>query len=397
MEPLLEGVKVVELAEWAFVPSAAGVLCDWGASVVKVEHPRGDPLRGLITARISSTNYMIEQYNRGKRDIGVDIKHAAGREVFLKLIEGADVFVTSFLPEARRNLKITPEDLHAINPRLVYARGHGQGTRGPDAEKAGFDAVAFWARGGVGHMLTPPGSPFIFQRGAFGDSISGMFLAGGIAAALYRRSVTGKGGVVDVSLFSAAMWVLAPDILASALLGGDPRTHTSAGGLLNPLVGVYPTSDGRFVNLTMLQSDRYWEPFCRAMSRDDLLQDPRFTDFQTRAENNATLLEIVQKEMASRTLADWAQRLTREDCVWAPVATPEEVLHDVQALENGYVQPHPDPQKGRLVHSPVQYNEGIVEFHQGAPELGQHTEEVLQELGYDWDAIGKLKETGAIT
>src|SRR3990170_7878844 len=283
MEPLLEGIKVVELAEWGFVPSAAAVLADWGADVVKIEHPqRGDPMRGLMAGGlIASTgdyNYMVEQMNRGKRSLGLDLNHDSGREIFLKLIAETDVLVTSFLEPARQRLRITYDDLAPGNPRLIYARGHGQGQRGPDADKAGFDAISFWSRTGIAHMLTPPDGPLVMQRAAFGDVMSGAMLAGGIAAALYRRNTTGKGGLVDLSLLNSGMWALAPDVLASYLLGKDPRETVGIGAKAppNPLVGTYRTRDSRIIMLNMLQGDRYWPAFCRAIDREELIEDPRY-------------------------------------------------------------------------------------------------------------------------
>lgn len=404
MEPLLEHVRVIELAEWGFVPSAGAVLADWGADVIKVEHPqRGDPLRGLMAGGlIASTgdyNYMVEQMNRGKRGVGIDLAREEGRAVFLKLIERSDVFLTSFLEPARKRLRITYEDLRPHNPRLVYARGHGQGQRGPDADNAGFDAISFWSRTGIAHMFSPPGGPFVMQRAAFGDVISGLALAGGIAAALYRRTITGQGGLVDLSLLNSGMWALAPDVLASALLGKDPREAVGIGATQppNPLVGIYTTSDRRLIMLNMLQGDRYWEPFCRALEREDLIADPRFATFEARAQHRSELAEIIRETFASRTKDEWARRLAEHDCVWTAVQTPLEAAHDVQTKENGYLVPHPTHPMGRLVASPVQYNNGVIEPKRGAPELGQHTEEVLQELGLSWEEIAALKERGAIT
>lgn len=404
MEAFLQGVKVIELAEWAFVSSAAAVLADWGADVIKVEHPqRGDPLRGLMAggliANTGDFNYMVEQMNRGKRGLGLDLNNPAGREIFLKLIAEADVLVTSFLEPARKRLRVTYEDLAAVNPRLIYARGHGQGQRGPEADKPGFDAISYWARSGIAHMLTPLDGPFISQRAAFGDVMGGLALAGGIAAALYRRGVTGKGGLIDVSLLATGMWNLAPDILASYLLGKDPREAVGASARMppNPLVGLYRTSDHRFIMLNMLQADRYWPSFCRAIEREDLIEAPGYATFEERAKNREALTQLIRETFAARTLAEWAERLTRHDCVWAPVQTPLEAASDPQVVANRYLLPHPTNPRGRLVASPVQYNNGTVEVERGAPELGQHTEELLLEIGLTWDDIGRLKEEGVIT
>src|SRR5437667_5110651 len=204
MTGVLDGIRVLEVAEWGFVPSAGTVLGDWGAEVIKVEHPRfGDPIRGLITGGLipgaSGRNFIVEQLGRNKRSLGLDLTKPAGRELLDRLVARADVFLTSFLDDARERLRLTYEDLRRVNPRLVYAKGHGQGARGPDARRGGYDGVSFWARGGVADRLSGYG-PYVQQRPAFGDFIGGMCLAGGIAGALYHRERTGQGIEIDVSL-----------------------------------------------------------------------------------------------------------------------------------------------------------------------------------------------------
>ena len=404
MEPLLENIKVIEVAEWGFVPSAAAVLCDWGADVIKIEHPeRGDPMRGLVSggliAPVPGYNYMVEQFNRGKRDIGLDLNKPAGREIFLRLIANADVFVTSFLEPARLRLKITYEDLSQLNPRLIYARGHGQGQRGPDSDKAGFDVVSYWSRSGVAHMLTPLDGQFVMQRAAFGDVMTGMTLAGGIAAALFRRSVTGKGGLIDVSLFGTALWNIAPDIIASHMLGKDPREVVGGPGVKitpNPLVGIYRSADRRMIMLNMLQSDRYWPALCRVIEREDMIDDARFATFESRGEHRKELADTIKDAFAARPAAELLQRLADNECVFSSAQTAMEAADDVQTEANGYLVANPDHPDGKLVASPVQYNNGMFEPAHGAPEMGQHTEEILQELGLDWDKIAELKEQGVV-
>src|SRR3954464_7649183 len=223
---VLDGVKVVELAEFGFVPSCGAVLADWGADVVKVERVTGDPLRHVqgagLVADTGDFNFLWEQMNRNKRGIALDLRSTDGRAALDRLLAQADVVITNFLPSARASLRLDPDDLFAVNPRLVYAKGHGQGQRGPDADAGGFDAVSYWSRGGVGHILSPEGGPMIMQRGAMGDAPSGAMLAGGIAAALFQRERTGKGSVVDVSLLNFAVWQLGVDLTATTILRTEP-------------------------------------------------------------------------------------------------------------------------------------------------------------------------------
>ncbi len=402
MAGILEGVRVLEVAQWWFVPSAGAVLADWGADVIKIEHPEvGDPQRGLMTSGMvpgggGGINYMMEQPNRGKRSVGIDIKSEGGREVLYRLAESSDVFLTSFLPDARRRLRIDVEDLRARNPNLVYARGSGQGTRGPDAEKPGFDGTSFWCRGAIATMLTPrdreqPVAP----RPAFGDGISGMTLAGAVAGALFRRERTGVAPVVDVSLLGVAMWVLSPDINISAVTEAIPIP--GRGAPANPLVNNYRARDGRWIQLCMLQADRDWPDFCRHIGRPDLVADPRYADLRRRAENAAALVEELDAIFAARPLAEWRKQLATLQGAWTPVQTPRELHEDPQALANGYLRDveAPDGSSFQLVASPVQYDEAPPELRP-APEHGQHTEEVLLELGLSWDEIVQYKEGRAI-
>lgn len=402
MSKPMEGIRVVEVAQWWFVPAAAAVLADWGADVIKIEHPgSGDPQRGLMTGGLlpgtGGFNFMAEQPNRGKRSVGIDIATPGGHDVLVKLVEQADVFITSFLPDARRRLGIDVEDIEKINPRVVYVRGSGQGVKGPDAERGGYDAASFWSRGGLGHALTPAGAEApVFQRAAFGDSIGAVTLAGGVAAALLHRERTGHAPVVDVSLFGTAMWVLAPDVIASGVLpGGIPSfARTEAP---NPLVNTYRTSDGRWLTLLLLQPDRYWADFCQRIERPELVDDARFADSINRFVNRAELVSILDEAFGSRTLAEWRRALDTQEGPWAAMQTPEEVLHDPQAVANGYVceVPADGEPPAWLVANPVQFDGEQVQLGR-APEHGQNTEEVLLEFGLSWEDLEDYKKQGAI-
>ena len=280
---LFEGVRVVELAQYVFVPAATAVLSDLGADVIKVEPVgTGDPYRYLHTATLGSGpktyNLRLEHANRGKRSIGVDVKTTAGRGVLEDLIAQADVFATSLRPRALSALDLDDETLRARHPRLVIARGTGYGARGPDANRPGYDATAYWSWGAVGMAVTDPDAATpARQRPAMGDNSAAMSVAFGIAAALLRRTRTGDGGVVDVSLLGSAVWTLAMDVMSVQNPGYQAHEMARPSGW-NPLTEVYRTSDGRFLNFVLLQPDRYWPDLCRRLGRSDLIADPRFAD-----------------------------------------------------------------------------------------------------------------------
>ena len=404
MSNALSGYRVIEVAAWAFVPAAGAVLADWGADVIKVEHPvTGDPQRGLVSmGRIpggpNAVNYIMEQPNRGKRSIGIDMATDKGREVLYKLAESADVFLTSFLPSVRQRLKIDVEHIRAVNPNIVYARGTGQGPRGLDSDKPGYDGSVYWGRGGIAHALTPGDAKFpIGGRAAFGDLAGGMAIAGGIAAGLLQRATTGEAPLVDVSLLGLAMWQLSPDIVASGLYGGDPMPKFTRRSTPNPLVGGYRTSDDRFITLMMLQSDRFWPEFCTCVGRPDLIDDPRFVDGASRFNNREECVATIDEVFAARTYAEWKSVLTNLSGAWAPVQMANELVDDPQVEANGYLSRvhRSDGKEYDLVANPVQMNETADEL-QPAPEHGQHTEEILLELGLDWDAITAYKQAGAV-
>src|SRR5262245_18534469 len=401
MASVLTGVRVVEVADWGFVPSAGTALGDWGAEVIKVEHPKfGDPIRGLITGGVipgaSGRNFIIEQIGRHKRSVGIDLGTDAGRALLIRLVERADVFLTNFLPDARERLRITWEDLRKVNPKLVYAKGHGQGARGPDARRGGYDGVSFWARGGIADRLSTPGQPHVHQRPAFGDFIGGMCIAGGVAAALFRRERTGQGTEVDVSLLATAMWVLSPDIVAALLYGFTLPASGEMKITPNPLVGNYQCADGRWIVLMMLQSERFWPHFAETVGRQDLLQ--RYPTAEARQSARQEIAEELARHFATRPRDEWAKILRASECIWGPLQTPLELADDPQVQANGYLldSPAPDGSTVRVCANPVQFGGTPPTVERGAQDAGAQTEEVLLELGCSWDEIGRLKESGIV-
>jgi crotonobetainyl-CoA:carnitine CoA-transferase CaiB-like acyl-CoA transferase len=400
-EGAFEGVRVVELAQWVFVPVAGALLADWGADVVRIERPEGDPYRGLMTQGIGTdsggVNLSVALANRGKRSIALDLRREEGRAVLDELLGTADVFLTNFRPGALQRLGLDADALTDRYPALVYARGHGYGVRGPDAERPGYDASAFWARGGLAHVLTPPemDQP-IGQRGAMGDRNGAMALAFGISAALLKRGRTGRGSVVDVSLLGTAMWTLSSDVL-SALQGQRPRAMSGRAGYVNPLVGTYRTQDDRHISLVFLEADRYWADFCRLIERDELVDDARFADLEARRAHAEECVAILTVEFASRTFAEWKTLLARIDAPWAPVQAVEELIDDPQVVANDYVGDVvvDGGPSYRLPAVPVQFD-GRPPPLRRAPEHGEHTEMMLLELGHNWEEIGELRDAGAI-
>jgi crotonobetainyl-CoA:carnitine CoA-transferase CaiB-like acyl-CoA transferase len=400
-EGAFDGVRVVELAQWVFVPVAGALLADWGADVIRVERLDGDPYRGLATQGIGTdsggVNLSMALANRGKRSIAVDLARPEGIAVLHELLASADVLLTSFRPAALSRLGLDPTTLRERYPRLIFARGHGYGVRGPDANQSGYDSSAFWARGGLAHILTPPEQDYpIGQRGAMGDRNGGMALGFGIAAALFKRARTGVGSVVDVSLLATAMWMLSSDLLA--VLNGNPVLPSSGRSVpFNPLVGSYRTSDGRHISLMFLQGDRYWRDFCVLVGREDLIDDPRFADMAARRTNATACVAELDAIFARHALSEWKELLAGIDAPWAPVQSVQELVDDPQAIANGYLGDVTldDGFTYRLPVVPVQLDEEPPPMRR-APEHGEHTESVLEELGYDWDQIGALLEAGII-
>jgi crotonobetainyl-CoA:carnitine CoA-transferase CaiB-like acyl-CoA transferase len=404
----MDGVRVVEVAQFTYVPAAGAVLADWGADVIKVEHAvTGDAQRGFAylgsVAAGGRFAPLMEHPNRGKRSIGLALEQPAALEVLYDIVRRSDVFVTNFLPDARARLRIDVDDIQAVNPKIIYVRGTALGARGPEAGKGGYDQPTFWGRaGGAAGISAPELDGVLGMPGpAYGDSIGGMTIAGGISAALFARERTGEPSVVDVSLLSVGAWANALAIDLS-LLNGQPwqpiPPERSGGSVRNPLVGSFRTADGRYINLNMMQPGRYWADFCEHIGRPDLVHDPRFETAEGLMENYAPAAEQIAREIASRTFAEWLECFQTLEGQWAPIQNSVEVGHDPQLRANGFIAQvtDVDGEARELVTAPVQFDETPASLTRG-PEFAEHTDEILKELGLDEQAIIDLRILGAVT
>jgi crotonobetainyl-CoA:carnitine CoA-transferase CaiB-like acyl-CoA transferase len=403
----MEGVRILEVAQFTFVPAAGAVLADWGAEVIKVEHAEhGDAQRGLsrlmdMPVGAGSFAPLMEHPNRGKRSIGLALERPEALQVLHELIASSDVFLTNFLPAARRRLGIELEDVRAVNPDIIYVRGSGFGNTGPDREKGGYDSTAFWARGGSALGTTPIEFDGLCRMpaGAYGDSLGGMTIAGGIAAALLARDRTGESSVVDVSLLGVGAWANALSVGFALLEGGPPqRLAKSSAAQTNPLVGHYRTADNRWIVLAMLQPGRYWPEFCGRIEREDLLTDERFEKAEALMNNAAAASVIVQEVLGSRTLAEWTSQFAGMEGQWAVAQDPWEVGQDPALRANGMIAEvlDVDGTSRELVANPVQFDQTPARIRR-APQFAEHTDEILRELGKSDEELINLKIAGAVT
>lgn len=400
LTPVFDGVRVLEVAQWTFAPAAAAVLADFGASVIKVEDPvTGDPQRGLASAGVVPTvngvNLVTAQTNRGKRSVGVNLRDPRGQELLMELVDQADVFVTNFRGPARVKLGFDEQTVRARNPRIIYARGTGQGAHGPDADRGGYDFTSYWIRSGIAAALTAEGADRpLNQPPAFGDKVGAMNLAFGIAAALFRRERTGQGAIVDVSLLGTALWQHSSAILYSWASGREFPVTT--GRSTNPIARGYRTADDRWIALMMIESDRWWADLCRHLDRVDLITDERFVDAAARTENSAACVAELEMIFAARPLAEWERRFADLAGPWAAMRSMLETATDPQVVANGYAVPvDHDGAEAPLMSAPVQFDEHVPRLRR-APEHAEHSEQVLLELGYDWDEIVALKDSGVV-
>lgn len=398
----LEGIRVLELTQFAFGPRTAGFLVEMGAEVTKIENPQGgDPVRGLLALKgipmyEGAYNAYFEQNHRGKRGIALDLRHERGREVAHRLIETSDVFVTNLRVSGLERLGMDYGTLSSINPRLIYAVGTGWGLKGATRDRGAFEGTGF-ARSGLVTSFVEPGMLPPQCPPAVGDYMAATFLAYGIMLALFHRERTGEGQMVHTSLLASMLKTGSLCIDTSLVTGRDMVgvAHDAENAFYN----CYRTKDDRWIQLALIQDERAWGEFCKAVGIQHLEHDPRFATAEARVENRVELVSALDEVFLSRTQSEWIEDLEQYRFPWAPVRYFTELTSDQQVLDNDYLVTVDDPVAGevRVVGACIDLSKspGRIAGSKG-PELGQHTEEVLLELGYTWDDIASLKEGGVI-
>jgi len=407
MTQVMKGIRVLEVAQMTFVPAAGAILADWGADVIKIEHPvRGDTQRGFINMGGVKVNPkrspFVEHPNRGKRSVGVDISTPEGMEVIYELAKTADVFLTNYLPRQRQKMKFDIEHIRAANPNIIYARGSAYGDKGPERDTGGFDGTAFWNRSGIATAMSPPELGGTISQGipAFGDSIGGMNIAGGISAALFHRERTGEALELDVSLLSTAWWAAGTSIDMGIDCGQVSRNRmpSSGGNPGNPFMGNYTTSDGGTINMCTLTPGPHIRNVFEHLGLPEAAEDPRFSSVESLMKNWEPASDMIRDQFATRSFDYWREHLKTMSGQWAPVLDLMQIAEDEQALANDMlfeVEASDGGEPIKLVRGPIQFNHEPVKTTR-APEASEHTEIVLMEMGMDWDRIESLKEKGAI-
>lgn len=385
---MLDGIKVIEHATYMAAPGAGGILSDWGAEVIKIEPPKGDPIRNFFSTIGTDfqDNPVFDFDNRGKKSIVLDTSTPEGQAVLRDLASDADVFLTNVRPGGLQRAELDFANLIKINPKLVYCTLTGYGLEGPDADKPGFDVASFWSRAGVGHLTVPKGQDPFALRTAFGDHTTSMAAAAGICAALVKAQRTGQGQLVEASLLRAALFAMGSDFAIQLFFGRIGSTK-SRHEQIQPLMNFFKTKDDSWICIVSRQGNVDWPPLCRVMDRADLIEDERYTTGKSRRANASELVTIMDAEFGKYTKAEIAQRLDDESIAWAPVQTLAEVAKDPQVAAAGGITQVPsasgDGSSFSSPASPIRFP-GADDGPKGpSPLMGEHSRDILGALGYD--------------
>ena len=377
-------MKVVELGVWIAGPACGGILADWGAEVVKIEPLGGDPCRSFrsMLGTDMPTNPIFDMDNRSKRSIAIDLTTDDGRAIAEELIADADVLVTNVRLGGLARLGLDPDSVTARHPKLIYAAVTGYGMEGEDADRAAFDIAAFWARSGIAHLLTTPGGDPPFQRGGMGDHNTGLAAAAAVCAALYHREKTGEGQVVSTSLMREGLYTISFDL--SVLLGWGLTLEIGQREQMgNPAINNYSSGDGKRFWIVGLEGERHWPPLARVAGRAEWLDDERFADPRNRRLNARELIAELDEIFASKTMDEWIEIFaTESDFFWAPVQSPDDLLADPQFYASGALVEVPDgATTTNMIATPADFGATPWAPRGMAPDLGEHTREILTELG----------------
>ena len=402
MEAPLKGIRVLEVANWLAIPSCAAMMADMGADVIKVEALQGDTFRTEIRdadfAKSFPTSYAFELDNRGKRSIALNLARPKAVEAVHKLASKADIFMTNLIPRRQEAFNLTYEELSKDHPRLIYVSFNGYGTKGPDKDRTGFDYTAFWTRSGAMSLFSRPGKEPVNLRSGFGDHTSSPMLLAGVMTALWAREKTGRGQKVATSLLNMGLWVIGGDLSRSLYARQHPFQWNREESP-NPLQNTYQTADGKWINMVSPNTNEKWARFCRALQRDDLITDERYSEPLARRANARELIPELDRVIGSNTLDELSPRLDAEGVIWAPMQDLMDVMSDPQVRANDFIVTVDHPTHGpyETLATPLKFSESEIKPRGAAPEMGQHTEQVLvDELGYSWDDVETLREDGAI-
>ena len=391
----LEGIRVVELANWLAAPSATALLCDLGAEVIKIEPPAGDAYRGLETFFKLDHNYAFELDNRGKRSITIDLEQPGGPALVRRLAGQADIFVTNLVRPRRARFGVGEAEVRAVKPDVIYVAFTGYGSEGPEATRPGFDYVAFWARSGIWGMMGEPGGPPALCRPGQGDHTTALNIVAATLAALRLRDGTGEGQSVEVTLQGTGIWTIGVDMTTALAVKQQPPRMNRASPW-NPLANSYETRDGGWVLLMMPMPDPYWAPFCRMIGREEWLEDPRLQTFRDRQRHREELVRAIGEAFSEDDLASWARRLDAAALIWAPMTDLPSVVADPQARAMGVFATIDHPQLGEIetLSTPFQIRGADVGPRGPAPAVGEHTQEVLEEYGLSAEEMAELASNG---
>jgi crotonobetainyl-CoA:carnitine CoA-transferase CaiB-like acyl-CoA transferase len=405
MSGVLEGVKIVGFEQVVGVPATTAILADWGAEVIKIEPLWGDWQRSLVS--FNDTPLLLhfpkgdielnfELLNRNKKSVALNLQTEQGREIMYKILEDADVFITNYSVDVLEKFGLDYAALKGKYPGLIHCLLTGFGTKGPKARDRGYDYVAAWAYGGIMGLVTAdPKSPPAIQRPGMMDMVASAHMASGVCGALYYKQKTGKGQALEISLYHTAVWTIGLDIQA-ALFGYQPKVWDRV-RMPNPMYNSYRSKDGRWF-IMVHPNQTYWMPFCKAIGREEWIDNPRYATMESRAQNREELINLLNEIFASRTWHEWEKSFKAYDLIVSANQTVSEILQDEQAKVNNFYTDisHPVVGEARLLNSPMQFSETPAEIKTAAPAVGAQTEEVLLDLGYSWEDISVFKNKHAI-